>query len=67
MMKITISGKITYNIQNMELEVASGDVEDIMELIEDGQYDEQITNKLDIFAAVEDCRIDEVEIDNNRV
>lgn len=51
----------------MELEVASGDVEDIMELIEDGQYDEQITNKLDIFAAVEDCRIDEVEIDNNRV
>lgn len=66
-MKITISGKITYNIQNMELEVASGDVEDIMELIEDGQYDEQITNKLDIFAAVEDCRIDEVEIDNNRV
>lgn len=67
MMKITISGKITYNIQNMELEVASGDIDDLRELIEDGQYDEQITNKLDIFAAVEDCRIDEVERDDNRV
>lgn len=63
MMKITISGKITYNIQNMELEVADGDVDDLRELIEDGQYDEQITNKLDIFAAVEDCRIDEVSND----
>ena len=62
-MKVRISGKITYNIQNMDLEVADGDVDDIMELIEDGQYDEQITNKLDIFGDVENCRIDEVEID----
>lgn len=62
-MKITISGKITYNIQNMELEVASGDIDDLRELIEDGQYDEQITNKLDIFGDVENCRIDEVGID----
>jgi hypothetical protein len=59
-MKVRISGKITYNIQNMDLEVADGDVDDIMELIEYGQYDEQITNKLDIFGDVENCRIDEV-------
>lgn len=51
----------------MELEVAGGDIDDLRELIEDGQYDEQITNKLDIFAAVEDCRIDEVERDDSRV
>lgn len=63
MMKITISGKITYNIQNMELEVADGDVDDLRELIEDGQYDEQITNKLDIFGDVENCRVDEVSKD----
>ena len=62
-MKVRISGKITYNIQNMDLEVADGDVDDIMELIEDGQYDEQITNKLDILGDVEYCRIDEVGID----
>jgi len=62
-MKVRISGKITYNIQNMDLEVADGDVDDIMELIEDGQYDEQITNKLDIFGDVENCRIDEVSKD----
>lgn len=62
-MKVRISGKITYNIQNMDLEVADGDVDDIMELIEDGQYDEQITNKLDIFGDVENCRVDEVSKD----
>lgn len=62
-MKVRISGKITYNIQNMDLEVADGDVDDIMELIEDGQYDEQITNKLDIFGNVENCRVDEVSKD----
>lgn len=49
----------------MDLEVADGNVDDIMELIEDGQYDEQITNKLDIFGDVENCRIDEAEIDRN--
>ena len=62
-MKVRISGKITYNIQNMDLEVADGDVDELRELIEDGQYDEQITNKLDIFAAVENCRVDEVSKD----
>lgn len=59
-MKVSISGKIICTFENVTIDVASGSLEDAIELLEDGVYDSKLLELMVDTASVDSCQVDEI-------
>ncbi len=59
-MKVSISGKIICTFENIVIDVASGSLEDAVELLEDGVYDSKLLELMVDTASVDSCQVDEI-------